>query len=409
MRICHLGKFYPPAAGGIETHLRTLAGAQARLGAHVQVICVNHRDRSGRDVTWENFSATPDVEEWDGAVNVVRLGRSASIARLDLCPRLMHRLRRLERADFDVLHLHVPNPTMVLTLAAARLRVLSVVSYHSDVVKQRLLAQLQRPFESAVFSRASAILAASPNYRTGSACLRRWNAKVRVFPYGIDLAGFRNPSTAALQAGARFRREHDQPLWLAVGRLVYYKGLDVALRALAKVPGRLLIVGDGPLRHELSALAERLDVASRVIWAGRLNEDELIGAYHAATALWLPSNARSEAFGIVQIEAMACGCPVINTNIPGSGVAWVSQHEETGLTVPINDPESFSAAVCRLIAEPGLRERLSRGARARADAEFDAQVMARRTLAVYEEVADLGVPCPGENLNVAALQPVIDN
>jgi glycosyltransferase involved in cell wall biosynthesis len=97
------------------------------------------------------------------------------------------------------------------------------------------------------------------------------------------------------------------------------------LQALVNVPGRLMVVGEGPLRRELGELADRLGVADRVVWQGWLSDAELIGAYHAATALWFPSNARSEAFGLVQIEAMACGCPVINANIAGSGVAWVSR------------------------------------------------------------------------------------
>jgi rhamnosyl/mannosyltransferase len=155
-------------------------------------------------------------------------------------------------------------------------------------------------------------------------------------------------------------------------------------------------------------LAEQLGVTSRVIWAGRLNDDQLIGAYHAATALWFPSNARSEAFGLVQVEALACGCPVINTDIPGSGVAWVSQHDETGLTVPINEPQSLAAAARRLMDEPALRERLSQRARERAAAEFDAELMARRTLAVYEKVAELGAGFAGEHAK-AAIQPAIES
>ena len=156
-------------------------------------------------------------------------------------------------------------------------------------------------------------------------------------PFGIDLQPLLNPSSDSLAFAAQLQNLHGSPLWLAVGRLVYYKGLETAIRALPLVTGRLLIVGEGPLRKPLEKLSQQLGVADRVIWRGRLSESELIGAYHAATALWFPSNARSEAFGFVQIEAMACGCPVINTNIPGSGVAWVSRHEESGLTIPVND------------------------------------------------------------------------
>src|SRR5262249_42647622 len=161
----------------------------------------------------------------------------------------------------------------------------------------------------------------------GSEYLQRHRDKLVVLPFGIELKPLLEPSAASLTAAARFRAMHGRPLWLLVGRLVYYKGIDQALRALPHVPGKLMIVVDGPLRRELGALAEQLGVADRVVWQGRLDDADLIGAYYAATALWFPSNARSEAFGLVQIEAMASGCPVINTHIVGSGVAWVSPHE----------------------------------------------------------------------------------
>src|SRR5439155_27360750 len=115
-------------------------------------------------------------------------------------------------------------------------------------------------------------------------------------------------------------------------------------RALARVPGRLLVIGEGPALAGLRRLAAARGVADRVVWRGHVGEDELVGAYHAATALWFPSNARSEGFGLVQVEAMASGCPVINTAVPASGVAWVCRHEETGLTVPVGDAAALAAA-----------------------------------------------------------------
>ena len=131
----------------METHVRALAQAQAELGAEVRVVCVNHRDRRGDDVTWARFAATATVEEWDGLVGLTRLGRLASLARLEICPELPRVLRRLRGRGVNLLHLHVPNPTMLLALAAVRTRVPLVVTYHSDVVRQRRLALALRPFE----------------------------------------------------------------------------------------------------------------------------------------------------------------------------------------------------------------------------------------------------------------------
>src|SRR6202012_5145830 len=140
-----------------------------------------------------------------------------------------------------------------------------------------------------------------------------------------------------------------------------YKGLSTAIDALAHVPGHLLIIGTGPLERELRARALERGVADRITWAGHVEADMLVGAYRAATALWFPSNARSEGFGLVQVEAMASGCPVINTAIEGSGVPWVSRDGETGFTVAVDDAESFAAASRRLIEDGDLARRL-RGA-----------------------------------------------
>jgi rhamnosyl/mannosyltransferase len=130
LRVCHLGKFYHPAQGGMETHVRTLGQAQVELGADVRVVCVNHQDQRGRDVTWSRFAATATEENWDGSVGLTRVGRSASLARFEICLGLTRMLRRLQ---CDLFHLHVPNPTMLLALAASRPAAPFVVTYHSDV------------------------------------------------------------------------------------------------------------------------------------------------------------------------------------------------------------------------------------------------------------------------------------
>jgi rhamnosyl/mannosyltransferase len=171
-----------------------------------------------------------------------------------------------------------------------------------------------------------------------------------------------------------------------VGRLIYYKGLHVALAALRDVPGKLVVVGTGPLEAELKVKAGELGVADRVIWYGHASQEELIGAYSAASALWFPSVARSEGFGLVQVEAMASGCPVLNSAIPGSGVSWVCRHEREGLTSAMNDVSGFAANARRLLSESGLRERLASAGRERAASEFDWLVMGRRSLEIYHSV-----------------------
>jgi glycosyltransferase involved in cell wall biosynthesis len=374
LRVCHLGKYYPPAPGGIESHVRTLALAQAKLGMEVRVYCVNHR-------------RGPTVIEHDGPVEVTRFGRAASAAKLDVCPDLRASLARLE---VDIVHLHVPNPTMILALLGAGVRTPIVVTYHSDLIRQRVRGALFRPLERLAYRRVRAVLPTSPLYAAGSRFLRPYADRLQVLPHGIDLEPYLNPSAADQAEAAQIRAQHKAPLWLGCGRQVYYKGFLNAIRALVHVRGTLLLIGDGPDQAMLQDEARRLGVSDRVVFLGHVVRT--IPYYLAADAFWFPSNARSEAFGIVQVEAMASGCPVINTQIPHSGVSWVSLHEQTGLTVPVDDPKALAEAAERLISEPGLRERLAASARERTIREFDHRIMAERSLAIYRRVLANDVP-----------------
>ena len=385
LRVVHLGKYYPPAMGGIETHTQTLARHQANAGCDVRVVVVNHADKTGRDVTFEGRCQTPDRVECDGPVVVHRVGRVANLAKLDIAPELLATLVKLLRDPPDIWHLHAPNITMMLALAIYPAIRPLVITHHSDIVRQRLLKHLVRPLERLICHRAERILTDSPPYAGGSSLLAKHPTKVVALPLGIELDPFVNPSAAALVHAEQLRASCTGPIWLSAGRLVYYKALDVALRALKELPGMLHIIGTGPMEPAWRSLAASLGVADRVVWRGRVSDEELIGTYCAATALWFPSNERSEGFGLVQVEAMACGCPVVNANIPHSGVPWVSRHDETGLTVPVNDPKAFASASRCILTEPGLRERLSREAVLQAKSRFDAVQMAARSLEIYRE------------------------
>jgi rhamnosyl/mannosyltransferase len=388
IQVCHLGKFYPPATGGIERHVQALARAQAEMGAKVRVVCINHLNGDGRDVTWSRYGMTRTIEDTDGAVRVTRLGRSASVARFDVIPGLPRLLMDLQYSPVDIVHLHMPNPTMLLTLACLRLSKPLVVTHHSDVISQRWLVHIMRPLKKIVYRRAAALIATSQAYVEGSPVLQRYRDKVAIVPMGIDLAPFAEPSAEALREAANWRRQlcGDGPLWLSVGRCVYYKGQHTAIAALRRLPGRLLVIGEGPLVRTLQKQASDQGVEDRVVFAGRASEAQLAGAYLAATALLFTSTARSEAYGLAQIEAMAAGCPVINTKIAGSGVDWVSKHGESGLTVEVDNPTSVAAAARRLLDEPGLRGRLSAGARRRALELFGREKMAERSLDLYARV-----------------------
>lgn len=376
MRICHLGKYYPPAPGGIETHVRTLAQSQAALGCEVRVICVRHD------------SGSTTVER-DGDVEVVRLGRVASVAKLDLCPDLVAWIRR-SAESFDLFHMQTPNPLMLLGLWKAKPKTPWVVTHQSDVLKQKLRAYLLSPLENWVYNRAKVIMPTSPTYAAGSRVLQKYSQKLQVLPNGINLDPYLYPSDRDQETANAIRTQYAQrgPIWLGCGRLIYYKGFEIAIEALVDCPGTLIIVGDGPERPRLEALAKRFNVADRTQFVGAMPYQDVVPYYLAAEAFWFPSLARTEAFGIVQVEAMASGCPVINAQIPHSGVAWVSLHEIHGLTAPLANPKAFAQAALRLLENPGLRNQLANAAKERAIQLFDHNATAQRSLELYRFALD---------------------
>jgi rhamnosyl/mannosyltransferase len=365
LRVLHVGKFYPPHMGGIETHLQALCG-ELRKPLDLRVI-VASEDRQ-------------PVEETLDGVRVSRVPTRLTLASTPLCPGMV---RQIGAASIDLIHIHLPNPTAVLAYLASGQVAPLIVTYHSDTVRQKVLGPLFAPFLHRALSRASAIIATSPDYLRTSAVLRRHRDRCHVIPYGIAVDQFARADSNAI---AEIRQRYGDRLVLSVGRLVYYKGFEYLISAMKQVRGKLLIIGDGPLLEKLRSLARELDVADKVVLAGEIQNEQVVPYYHAAKVFALASIARSEAFGIVQIEAMAAGLPVVNTRLD-SGVPFVSLDQQTGLTVPPADPDSLAAAINRLLDDEALRRSFGRAAALRAQQEFSLESMTSRTLALYDRVA----------------------
>lgn len=370
LSVLHVGKFYPPHMGGIETHLQALCGA-LRNHADVRVI-VSSEDRN-------------TVEEMVDSVPVARLATLITAFSTSISPGMVSRIRN---SGAGLVHIHLPNPAAVLAYLASGHRGPLVVTYHSDTVKQKVLGRLFEPFLNAALRKSAAIIATSPNYLATSPVLQAFRDRCHVIPYGIDTAQFEQCSPDAVRS---VRERLGDRLVISVGRLVYYKGFDVLIRAMADVRGKLVIVGEGPLRSELQSLAARLGVTDKVVFAGEINNAGVMPYYHAADLFALASVARSEAFGIVQIEAMAAGLPVVNTSLD-SGVPFVSLAGESGLTVPPGDAPALAAAINRLLDDQSLRQSLGQAGVRRARREFSLDTMLRRTLSLYESVIANGEP-----------------
>jgi rhamnosyl/mannosyltransferase len=350
--------------GGIETHLHALCG-ELQKSMDVEVIVANE--------------GLNDVSGIIDGTKVTRLGTLFNLAGAPICRGMV---RSIREARADIIHLHHPHPSAALAYFASGHQGRLVVTYHADVVRQRILGRVFQPFLNRLLSRSEAIIAASPDIVEHSPTLRAQRDRCHVIPYGIPLDSFQHCDIGAVQ---RIRERYGSPLVVSVGRLVYYKGFEYLIEAVAGTKASLLIIGEGPLRGKLEKKALACGVADRVAFLGRI--ENLVPYYYAADAFALASVTRSEAFGIVQVEAMACATPVVNTQLE-SGVPFVSLDGETGITVPPADGAALAAAINLLVNDPTLRQAYGNAARERARREFSVEVMAKRTLKLYAEVLD---------------------
>ena len=370
MRVLHIYKDYAPVMGGIENHIAILAQAQRAQGIDARVLVTN---------TGPNTIET----EIDG-VPVVKTGRQLNISSAPLSLAFYPWLRRLEKG-IDITHAHLPYPPGELGhMLLGQSRGL-VLSYHSDIVRQKVLGTLYSPFLRVLLRRADRISVSNPTYIRTSPFLSRVADKCQVIPFGINLNAF--AATPALhQAAAEVRARYaPKPLLLFVGRLRHYKGLNVLIDAMRAIDAHLLVVGAGMMEEEWRGQSTALGLDDRITFLGDLNDAEKLVLLYAADLFVLPSNNRAEAFGIVLIEAMACGLPVISTEL-GTGTSFVNQHEQTGFVVPPNDPPAMAAAINRILTDEPLRQRMGAASLARAQNEFNQTTMATRMLALYESV-----------------------
>ena len=365
IRILHLYKDYPPVRGGIEGHLKTLAEGQVRHGHDVTVLVVDPGGRSRETV--------------EGGVRVVRAGRWATAASTPLSPALWLYLRRLEA---DVTHLQFPYPFGEVGQLLFGRSPTTVLTYQSDIVRQQILGRLYRPFLRRLLRRVDAIVTTSDAYRQSSTVLRDFREKCEVIPLGIETETF---SSADATSVRRLRERFGTPLVLFVGRLRYYKGLEVLIEAMERVPATLVVVGHGALAERCRARAALGTARQRVHFVGEIDDSGLAAYYHAADTVVLPSTERSEAFGVVLVEAMAAGTPVISTEL-GTGTSFVNRHGESGLVVAAGSTEALAEAVNLLLADDDLRRRLGENARRRANGHFHAGPMVEKTLRLYERL-----------------------
>lgn len=370
MRILHIGKYFPPVIGGMERFLGDLVQAQRKAGHDAAVLVhADGRSQSRDDPAW--------------------LMRCPVWMRLFFAPISpsfgfwLHRALRRYRPQ--VLHIHMPNLSAfwALLLPAAR-RIPWVVHWHADVEVSKRSLRIAYPhyhiFERALLERAECIIVTSPQYLEASKPLQPWRHKCRVVPLGVAperLPEVPHEETEGLWREGRLRI-------LAVGRLTYYKGFETLVRAVAWARGmELIIVGEGEERANLERI---LAEAGHPPWVRLLGEadDATVHRLMASCDVFcLPSRERTEAFGIVLMEAMRYGKPLLVSQLPGSGMTWVARDGQNAIVVPPLDIEAWREALTSLAASPAIRQLLGQLGHQRYVREFDIGDVARRIDQVY--------------------------
>ena len=375
MRIIQTNKAYFPVIGGVETVVATLAtGLQCLPDLEVEVLACN-----------SNLSFQTKRETIQG-VPVTYVPSLGTLFSLPISPMYFRALQQLEG---DILHIHEPFPLADLAFVLQPLlwkkfrRI--IVSWHSDIVRQKFALRVYAPLLNLFLEKVDKIIVATPNHIKTSEYLLPYKKKCEIIPYGIDLdwAHDRIPRAKLVQ---EYRTKFGSPLVLFVGRLVYYKGLEFLLRAIKRVANaNLLVVGSGPLQAELQNTVRQLGLETRVSIIPHVPIEDLHAIYEAADIFVLPSTEVSEAFGIVQVEAMACGKPVISTNLP-TGITFVNQNGITGITVPPKDEQALAAAINHLLVNPDLCIEYGRAGQEWATQKFSSQAMIKSTADLYRKI-----------------------
>ncbi|CAN5643756.1 glycosyltransferase family 4 protein [soil metagenome] len=379
MRVLQLGRFWNDEHGGVERHAALLSRSLAERGVEVVNLVAAAKGEPASDRQLEGY-------------RLVQARCYGMFARTAVSPQLVWKALALHRdKPFDVVHLHFPDPLSHLVGLLMPRSVKRVITWHSDIVRNPGLLALYLPFLQSITRGADAVVAATQAHFDASTQIPRDipASRLHVIPYGMDYGPLElAPEARALMAQLK-ERAAGRRIVFALGRHVYYKGFGVLVEAARSLDALVIIGGNGPLSPELRARAAALGLQDKVYFPGRIPEAELPAYFNACDVFALPSVGLTEAFGLVQLEAMACGKPVVCSQL-GNGVNVVNQDGQTGVAVPPGDAQALAGALARLLGDDELRERLGAQARVRARAGFSVESMGRSHMSLYQQLLGPG-------------------
>jgi rhamnosyl/mannosyltransferase len=367
MRVLHFFKTsFPDTIGGVEQVINQIAKGTNKLGVHTDVLSLTP-NRVPRTIEIDGYlvhRARLDLQFASTGFSISAFLRFAQLA---------------EKAD--VIHYHFPWPFMDLVHFATRIKKPTVVTYHSDIIRQKNLLKIYRPLKNRFLASVDRIVATSPNYMATSDVLTKHRYKVSVIPIGLDKLSYAKPNPEQIEF---WRNQIGVKFFLFVGVLRYYKGLHILLEAAQGTNYPVVIVGAGPVEMELKTQAQKLGLAN-IIFLGHLSEQDKVALLTLCYSVVFPSHLRSEAFGISLLEGAMFGKPMISSEI-GTGTTYVNIANETGLVVPPSDPLALRAAMRHLWDNPALAAQMGRKAEERYWELFTAEKMVASYLDLYREV-----------------------
>lgn len=379
MKVLQLGKFYP-VRGGVEKVMYDLTLGLSSSGVDCDMLCA----RIEKDT---------DVDK-DGIVRLNDHGRVLTVkaykklAGTMLAPALITRLRKICR-EYDIIHVHHPDPMAALALMLSGYKGKVVLHWHSDILSQKAMLVLYKPLQNWLIKRADLILGTTPIYIAQSphlAAARERKQDMSFLPIGVKPVRSAADDEALAEQTAAIRAQYgNRRIVYSLGRLIPYKGYRYLVEAAQYLPEDccVLIGGAGPLKSELEEQIASLGLQDKVFLLGRIDDDKFDAYYNACDVFCLSSIWKTEAFAIVQIEAMSLGKPIVATQIPESGVSWVNAHGISGLNAPVEDPKALAENLIKVL---DAKEEFGARAKQRFEENFTFGKMTEGCLKNYAEV-----------------------
>ena len=367
MKILHVGKFYP-MSGGMERVMFDIVEDFSKKGHRCDLLCAA-ADKPGVITLNENgkIICTPTLFK---------------VASTMITPAMIRELAKICH-DYDIIHVHHPDPMANLALYCSNYKGKVILHWHSDILKQKTLLKFYRPLQNWMIDRADLVIGTSPVYLEESTHLLRAKHKMACLPIGVEQV------VAEAEEVKKIRAQYDgKKIVFSLGRLVGYKGHKYLIDAAKYLDDDyvILIGGTGPLFEEMKNQIKENHLENKVVLLGRVSDDELPNYYGACHVFCLSSIWKTEAFGLVQIEAMSCGKPIVATDIKGSGVPWVNLHGYSGLNVPPENPEALASAIQTLLSDSAVYEQFSSQALERYKKFFTKQRMLANCNDIYESL-----------------------